>query len=61
MKTDTQYQRVVLPYVRRYSEEELNRLDSCLQMMQRERRELLYRFKKALEAAGVEYVESSYE
>lgn len=53
--------KVVLPHVRRYTEEELSRLDPFLQMLHRERREMLYRFKLALEAAGVEYVEADHE
>lgn len=53
----SQPSKVILPYVRRYTEAELSLLDPFLQMLHRERREMLCRFKEALKAAGVEYVE----
>ncbi|ASG86692.1 hypothetical protein [Salmonella enterica] len=61
MKTSKQPQKVILPHVRRYTEEEVSRLDPFLQMLHRERRELLQCFKQSLDAAGVEYMEADHE
>lgn len=57
--TPSHPQKVILPHVRRLSEEELSHLDPFLQMLHRERREMLCRFKAALDTAGVEYREEN--
>lgn len=59
--TQTHPKKVVLPYVRRYSAEVQAALDPFVLVLYRERREMLQRFKQALEAAGVEYVEADHE
>ncbi|EGB0929065.1 hypothetical protein H6Y00_004560 [Escherichia coli] len=53
-------EKVILPYVRRYSAETESTLDPFVLALYRERREMLQRFKQALEAAGVEYVEADH-
>ncbi|ELU4452029.1 hypothetical protein ACSRCJ_20660 [Salmonella enterica] len=53
-------EKVILPYVRRYSSEIEATLDPFVLVLYRERREMLQRFKQALEAAGVEYVEADH-
>lgn len=53
--------KVILPYVRRKSAEELSYLDPFLLALYRERREMLQRFKQALDAAGVEYMEADHD
>ncbi|EKH9632808.1 host cell division inhibitor Icd-like protein [Salmonella enterica] len=50
---------VAIPHVRRLSEEVLSYLDPDLLSVYRERRELLARFKAALNAAGVAFVEGA--
>ncbi|EBW6550026.1 hypothetical protein NEC53_002377 [Salmonella enterica] len=60
MNISVQPQKVILPHVRRYTEEELSRLDPFVQVLHRERREMLCRFKQALEKAGIEYVEADH-
>lgn len=57
--TPSHPQKVILPHVRRLSEAEFSCLDPFLQMLHRERREMLCRFKQALDAAGVEYMEGN--
>ncbi|EJH7012408.1 ash family protein [Salmonella enterica] len=59
--TPSHPQKVILPHVRRLSEEAQSHLDPFRLALYRERRELLCRFKQALEAAGVEYVEADHE
>lgn len=61
MNTIEQPQKVILPHVRRYSAEVEATLDPFVLALYRERREMLHRFKKALEAAGVEYMEAGHE
>lgn len=51
--------RVTLPHVRRLSPEAQASLDPFLLALYRERREMLQRFKGALDAAGVEYYEEA--
>ncbi|HAJ6270347.1 TPA: hypothetical protein HMW22_23600 [Escherichia coli] len=53
-------EKVILPYVRRYSAETESTLDPFVLALYCERREMLQRFKQALEAAGVEYVEADH-
>lgn len=59
--TQTHPKKVVLPHVRRIPEDVQATLDPFILALYRERRELLCRFKQALEAAGVEYVEADYD
>ncbi|MGU9774818.1 hypothetical protein ACV3J7_00130 [Salmonella enterica] len=61
MNINIQPQKVILPYVRRLSEEAQSHLDPFCLALYRERREMLQRFKDALNAAGVEYVEADHE
>ncbi|ECF5917026.1 hypothetical protein FNH55_07570 [Salmonella enterica subsp. salamae] len=61
MNTSKQLQKVVLPHVRRLPETIVNCLDPFCAVLYRERRELLHRFKEALDAAGIEYVEAEHE
>ncbi|EAQ5909485.1 hypothetical protein AC331_19615 [Salmonella enterica subsp. enterica] len=61
MNTSKRLQKVVLPHVRRLPETIVDCLDPFCAALYRERRELLLRFKEALDAAGVEYVEVDHE
>ncbi|MER3141057.1 hypothetical protein [Salmonella enterica] len=60
MNISVQPQKVILPHVRRYTEEEQSYLDPFVLALYRERREMLQRFKQALDVAGVAYVEADH-
>ncbi len=51
---------VLLPFVRRYPAEIETTLDPLVLALYRERREMLCRFKQALDVAGVAYVEADH-
>lgn len=53
--------KVILPYVRRKSAEEQSHLDPFLLAPYRERREMLQRFKQALDLAAIEHMEADNE
>ncbi|MDO3814996.1 hypothetical protein PL222_04790 [Salmonella enterica] len=59
--TPSQPTKVIRPYVRPVPEEIETRLDPFILALHRERCEMLCRFKLALEAAGVEFMEADHD